>query len=445
MAKRKPRRSPNGAAKPYQRDSDGLWVVAIRHNGKRHVRYARTEDAAKVRRDQLLEQLRNGSLLNTTRQSQFVTVGSCVEQYINGPFAPVTRSLKRSAWKHAESALGHRPVHEVDAKEIRAWLRSKEGVGTRILQMAFDLVRSAFNVAIDDHIIKHNPCATVPRPHYKRKPIRPFNAREVELILSAASTHRLGVVFSLVFLAGLRQGEVFALKWSDIDWHDQMLTIRGGAGRTPEGGIELRDTKTDTAVRELPLPEPIQRALWQRAVHARKERFPQCDLICPTRIGTPMGTCKFATRVWKPLLRKLQLTERGLHAGRHTAATLLLRRGVPLHLVSQLIGHADPATTARTYSHVLEGDTHAALTSLSEAVGYSTATVATPQTPSKTRKNQVEDTGLEPVASCMPCNIWLCGAVCCSQAVFFLVVQQSPVVSVDVFDLKNTQFPDVAC
>ena len=111
----------------------------------------------------------------------------------------------------------------------------------------------------------------------------------------------------------------------------------------------MRWTKTDRSRREIPLPEPVLRALLRRALRAVGEGAAVRDspLVFPTRKGTPVGTSGFAARVWKPLLVRIGLEIRGLHSGRHTSATLLLRRGVPMHMVARILGHKDPATTVK--------------------------------------------------------------------------------------------------
>lgn len=375
--KRKPRRAPNGAARPYRRRSDNLWVAQLRYRGRRYIRYGTTAEEAALKRDQLRTQLRQGAELHAS-PTKLWTVADWIREYIAGDWAPHTRSIYRSCLKHIEPTLGFRPLHEVNAVEVGIWLRSMAGIGDRIRQISYDLLNRSFKMAVRQGLLPDNPCSRVDRPRYTRQPIQPFDAQQVEQILREFQGHRLAGVLTLIFLGCLRQGEVFALTWADVDWTSGILAIRAGVARDERGRPEIHETKTVNSVREIPLPPILLQALLTRGRQAAQEQLQDCPLIFPTKRGTPVSVNSFAWQVWKPLLKRLGLKIRGLHAGRHTAATLLLRQGVPLHTVSKIMGHSDPATTARTYAHVLPGDAHAALSDLAAALSYTMTTVTDP-------------------------------------------------------------------
>jgi integrase len=77
------------------------------------------------------------------------------------------------------------------------------------------------------------------------------------------------------------------------------------------------------------------------------------DLIFASTIGTPLEASNIMNRSFKPLLKRADLPEIRFHDLRHTAATLLLSRGVHPKLVQELLGHATITQTMDTYSHVL--------------------------------------------------------------------------------------------
>jgi integrase len=77
------------------------------------------------------------------------------------------------------------------------------------------------------------------------------------------------------------------------------------------------------------------------------------DLIFPNAVGCPYDPDVLRRNWWYPLLKRAGLPQIRFHDLRHTAATLLLARGVPVKVVSEMLGHADIAITLRIYAHVL--------------------------------------------------------------------------------------------
>jgi integrase len=92
--------------------------------------------------------------------------------------------------------------------------------------------------------------------------------------------------------------------------------------------------------------------------------------VFPSRAGTPLSVHNVYRRNWKPLLLRVGLpTSTRLHDLRHTCATLLLSRGVPVKVVSEMLGHASVSITLDIYSHVLPDMQESAARAMDEALG----------------------------------------------------------------------------
>ena len=159
----------------------------------------------------------------------------------------------------------------------------------------------------------------------------------------------------------MRQGELAALRWEDIELGKNgdkpAITVRRSAD-TRTSKVRISTTKTG---RERPIgigPRTIEILNSQRA-RQLKERmaattWTDAGLVFPNERGG-VRRRESAARSLKRLLTKAGLsTNFRFHDLRHTAGTLALRQGVPLHTVSKMLGHADPAMTLRRYAHVLE-------------------------------------------------------------------------------------------
>jgi integrase len=145
----------------------------------------------------------------------------------------------------------------------------------------------------------------------------------------------------------MRQGELLALRWEDVDLDAGVLRVRGTKTARSRRTVKLSRTALEALMSHLTrqLGE-IDRAgdLWR-----------ENGLVFATEIGTPLNRHNLTQRSFRPLLAKAGLPQIRFHDLRHTCATLLLSKGVHAKFVQELLGHSTIAITLDTYSHVLPG------------------------------------------------------------------------------------------
>jgi integrase len=161
-------------------------------------------------------------------------------------------------------------------------------------------------------------------------------------VLRAARDDRLEALAVLVLSVGLRQGEALRLRWDDIDLRAATLAIR--------------QAKTEAGIRTIPLPRFVVSALKTDRTRQREERMASRawidpELVFTTTVGTQLDR-RNVLRWWHDLTVRAGVGRRRFHATRHTAATLMLNNGVPLEVVSKILGHAGLAITADVYAKV---------------------------------------------------------------------------------------------
>ena len=151
----------------------------------------------------------------------------------------------------------------------------------------------------------------------------------------------------------MRQGELLALRWSDIDLESGRLTVRHTLRR---GVRTLADPKTDASKRTLHLGSVAAtlrahrtRQLGERIAAGRRWR--DGDFVFATKLGEPLDTST-VTRAFQAALRRAGLPRQRFHDLRHATATLHLEAGEELIVVSWLLGHSTISTTADVYAHV---------------------------------------------------------------------------------------------
>jgi integrase len=138
---------------------------------------------------------------------------------------------------------------------------------------------------------------------------------------------------------GMRAGELCGLRVCDVDLNRKLVRVRQAVWRG-----KVQSPKTRNAIRDIPIPFQIADAL-KNHIGSRTEEF-----VFATKYGTP---CKSDLVLKRHLRGKLKVENGHLHMFRHTFATRQLQAGVPVTVVSKILGHGSVSTTLNIYAHVL--------------------------------------------------------------------------------------------
>jgi integrase len=164
-------------------------------------------------------------------------------------------------------------------------------------------------------------------------------------------------LLTLALKTGMRQGELAALRWEDLELADKpSITVWRSADTRTKTRVSTTKTGKERKIHIGPRTVEVLKAHRARQLEERIAATAWADpgLVFPNT----KGKIRRRDSVMRSLRRFLK--EAGLpvdvrfHDLRHTAGTLALRQGVPLHTVSRMLGHSDPAMTLRRYAHVLE-------------------------------------------------------------------------------------------
>lgn len=153
----------------------------------------------------------------------------------------------------------------------------------------------------------------------------------------------------------MRRGEILALTWNSVDFDAGTIAI--DASRIPiAGGSSTGATKTRTSTRTLPLPTDLTRALKAERKRQRELRlelgslWPGNDNVVLDGAGNAPHPDTL-THAWTDALSTAKLPHVRLHDARHSCATLMHMRGVPVAVIAAWLGHQDAGFTLRTYAH----------------------------------------------------------------------------------------------
>ena len=213
------------------------------------------------------------------------------------------------------------------------------------------VIQNSLKLAYALGTIKEYAADKIRRPKTKEKEVTCFTLSEQKKIERAAlagkKTKWLGIVVCLY--TGLRIGELLALEWKDVDFQKGVLTVSKSRheGKDENGRYAhiVESPKTVSSRRCIPLPKQI---LCELRMLKRKSR--SLYVISNGESSIPVRSYQ---RSFERLLKKLDIPHKGFHALRHTFATRALECGMDVKMLSELLGHKDPAVTLRRYVHSL--------------------------------------------------------------------------------------------
>ena len=289
-----------------------------------------------------------------------ITVPQVVEAWMKAkpPKTPTTYTLyEQTLRNHIRPRLNVRvsaltPRHVVDFAGGTAGAiakHGKDGEGTN--RTALTMVKAALRWAAryDVGMIPVNPLLDVPLDMLKPKGRgEDMPLAEVGRLLKAAKGGPGEIVWRLLLETGARRGEITGLNWSDVDFRTGIISIRKIA--SPESdGVFLSPRTKGNAVREIPLSDALLATL--KALKEER-RAMMSDPIVLDRRGRKRASFTALRYWWKKDCEKAGVTGYSPHSLRHTFATTALAAGVPMKVVSSILGHASTAVTSEIYTHV---------------------------------------------------------------------------------------------
>ena len=260
---------------------------------------------------------------------------------------------------HIKPELGHIQLTKLSPQQVQGLLkgRLKAGLSARTVQYIRTVLCIALGQALKWNLVSRNVAALVDSPRAEKFEIQPINQKEARAFLKAIQGDRFEALFTVALSLGLRRGEALGLKWSDIDFQARTLRISQALQRI-DGKLRLSEPKTKSSRRVLELPDSLVNKLREHRTRQLEEKmlagpkWQETELVFTSTIGTPVDPRNVKRRL-DSLLSNAGLPHFRVHDLRHFCASLLLAQGVPLKVVSDILGHSQLAVTADLYTHVL--------------------------------------------------------------------------------------------
>jgi integrase len=259
----------------------------------------------------------------------------------------------RTAQKHILPYFGKLQLAKLTSGEADLMTARMQVVGlsASTCKSAYRLFRAALDAACAEHLITENPVGKKTFRKDKMRKARVLTVYEQEIMTRCAINEREYAVLIALY-TGLRIGEVCALRWGDINWDEQSLTVRATVQRVSlhknpsDRKTELMITKpkTEESLRTIPVPAFIIQRL--RALFLQE--LPREFVL--GEAGKPADP-RLIQKHCKQMVQSLGLDGVHFHTFRHSYATRLMEMGVDIKTVCSLLGHSSVQTTLTFYAH----------------------------------------------------------------------------------------------
>ena len=344
-------RRGHGEGSIYRRP-DGRWTATIDlgwQGGRRRRKFLYGKTRAEVAQKLAiaLKAHRDGQVFGDERTT--------VEQFLRAWLRSIEPSVGPRTWiryeelirLHAVPHIGRVRLTRLGARQLDQLYGELVQAGlspTTVVQL-HRILHHALRDAMRWNLVARNATELVTPPRKARHDFVTFTPEQARCFLDVVKGDRLEALYILALTTGMREGELFGLRWADVNLAAGALHL-------------VKQLKTQSSRRQVLLVSVAVDALGRHLARQREERlllglgWDDHGLVFTNTVGKPLHPSKFLQRSFYPLLERAGLPRIRFHDLRHSAATLLLGLGIHPKIVSEMLGHSQIAITLDLYSHV---------------------------------------------------------------------------------------------
>lgn len=291
------------------------------------------------------------------------------EEYARPNLRNTTYERMLQLRKRVYSAIGHLRMDKVTPRQIQAFVNSlsKDGANERTgkplapktIRHNLSFVSDVFAYAVKMGVVSDNPCAKVTLPKNEQTEKKIYTPEQVQKFLTLLNDEPLKyrTFFNLMIYSGFRRGEMLGLEWKDVDFENNIISVRRTSNYTAQKGVYTDTTKTRKSQRTLKFPQSVMDLLREYKAEQDEERekldtkWQDYDRLFVKWDGRPMNNN--TPYFWlKEFCEENNFRFCDIHSLRHFYASALINEGVDAATVSGALGHSTITTTTSIYCHV---------------------------------------------------------------------------------------------
>lgn len=368
--------------KGIRQRKDGRYEARLKVNGVEQQIYSNS--LTEIKKEYI--KMKKASEESLDYKKQGITLNEWFNEWFDTYKAPHIKStsiypMKSKFNNSFGKIIGDKKLVEIRNMDIQNVINQMQSEGRAVSSMrdALGRVRECMESAKNNRIITINPCFDITIPWEKKAIRRRFLSKEEQnLFLKIASDKWYKEMFYIMFLTGLRVGELGGLMWNDIDFEKKCIRIERSLSCQYEKGVKtqrITTPKTYNSYRTIPFmgeAEEMFKAQLVKQKALKKElgdrwRSDIPDLVFTTTMGSPV-TRYIAEKECSKIVDEMNLQEAVNsvkenrkpivyepiypHAIRHTFCSRCFETGMNPKVVQQLMGHQHYSTTVDIYTHV---------------------------------------------------------------------------------------------
>lgn len=347
--------------------------------GSRKSLYASTLSDLRIKKKEILHDIEDGVNANGAK----MTLNQLFERYMSLKvnLRNSTRQYYTAIWKNniKNTPLGRKEIGKIVKSDVLILYKgmSDRGLKYSTIKAFNGLLKSCFEFAMADDLIRKNPCIGCVKQFRKddtKERIALTRQQERKLLEFAESSvvyARYVPMLKLMLILGLRCGEVIGLTWSDVNFEKREISINHQLVYRKDGDkykLYAEMPKTKAGIRIIPMTNEVRRALlWQKKQQIVKEKKRieidgYKDFCFVTSSGMPILPGAVNSVLYNITNRcnkgikdeKEKLPHISAHILRHTACTRMAEKGMDLKVLQYIMGHSNIAMTMQVYNHVTE-------------------------------------------------------------------------------------------
>ncbi|MBN1536200.1 MAG: site-specific integrase [Anaerolineales bacterium] len=339
---------------------NGTWRAQLSVNGKRVSKgFKNKADAQSWLRDFQVKIFQG-----LDYKGSLITLEEYLHQWLEN-YSPSLRDktadqYSRTIKKHINPYLGKTPLKDLSLARIEQFYATlvQNNVGIRTVRLSHVVLHRSLDKAVRYGLLTHNPTQGATLPRYRHGDMKVLDESQVSRFLVAARYSTYQGLYHLAVTTGMRLGELVGLKWSDVYFNTGAITVQRQVQDVRGQGWTFQEPKTRSGRRTVKVGEGclqslrIQLEKQQNQKALVGERWQEFDLVFTSKVGTPIDPSNLRLD-FKKVLHQAGLPQIRFHDLRHTAASLMLNRGIPFIVVSRILGHSKPSITLDIYGHLL--------------------------------------------------------------------------------------------